>query len=614
MQHKLFFWRVLFIFFWGVIFCHLQNDSYLNAQAFPTATSMAAPFQDLEETQEFACSTAIDPIFGHCLGKSSHSKKNKNQLIAIEVIPFNSSLAVDFKEQFRAFGVFKDGTVENLTNQVTWTSSDPHVALVSNKGLVKALKQGVTKIKAWFKGKSDSSILTVTEANLVTVELTPVFSLLPLNFQQQYTSMGIFDDETKQDLTRFARWGSYDPTIATISNSRRNKGLATGLNLGITAITATVRGVTGFAKLVVDSSKLIAIEVSDVVNSSLPINFRHQFKATGIFDNGTVRDLTDFVNWTSSRPRVIDFFNANGMQGLARTIRQGNAQIRATFGNITGVKNLNVSTATLVSIDINPADASLLAGYTQQFTALGTYSDGSIRDVTQLTIWRSSNNAVLSISNTIGQRGLAAVLTAGTTTVSATFQDNIVGSTSATVTGLPIVSIAIMPSDFFLVTGESVLLFAIATFTDGQTRDISENVLWSSSNPNVVAVSNSPDYPGLVTGLIPIDQFVTITASNSNAGASGSTQIFVVGPSLASISPSFGPSSGGNTVTITGDGFDDVKTVNFGPMPAPNFTILNDNTIQAQVPAGEAGTVAVTMEVKVGQIVPSSVNYTYQAS
>jgi len=49
-------------------------------------------------------------------------------------------------------------------------------------------------------------------------------------------------------------------------------------------------------------------------------------------------------------------------------------------------------------------------------------------------------------------------------------------------------------------------------------------------------------------------------------------------------------------------------------MPAPNFTILNDNTIQAQVPAGEAGTVAVTMEVKVGQIVPSSVNYTYQAS
>ena len=71
---------------------------------------------------------------------------------------------------------------------------------------------------------------------------------------------------------------------------------------------------------------------------------------------------------------------------------------------------------TLTGIDISPISPTIGVNDTQQFTATGTYTDGSTQDLTSSVAWSSSDSTAASISTT----GLATALLTGTSTITAT--------------------------------------------------------------------------------------------------------------------------------------------------------------------------------------------------
>ncbi|MFZ3217102.1 MAG: choice-of-anchor L domain-containing protein [Candidatus Acidiferrales bacterium] len=75
------------------------------------------------------------------------------------------------------------------------------------------------------------------------------------------------------------------------------------------------------------------------------------------------------------------------------------------------------STATLSAVNIFPTVASLAVGSEQQFLALGTYSDGTYQDLTDVATWTSSNTTVAQIAST----GLADAVGAGTSMITAKY-------------------------------------------------------------------------------------------------------------------------------------------------------------------------------------------------
>ena len=83
----------------------------------------------------------------------------------------------------------------------------------------------------------------------------------------------------------------------------------------------------------------------------------------------------------------------------------------------------------LASIAVTPINPVISVGAPQQFTATGTYSDGSHQDLTNSANWTSSIPSVATISNT----GLATGVAPGSTTIQAAV-GLINGSTSLTVT------------------------------------------------------------------------------------------------------------------------------------------------------------------------------------
>ncbi|MFF9126750.1 IPT/TIG domain-containing protein [Streptomyces sp. NPDC014889] len=83
-------------------------------------------------------------------------------------------------------------------------------------------------------------------------------------------------------------------------------------------------------------------------------------------------------------------------------------------------------------------------------------------------------------------------------------------------------------------------------------------------------------------------------------------------PTVSSISPTQGASSGGTVVTVTGTGFTGVTAVQFGGAAATSFTVLSSTQLTAIPPSG---TGAVNVTVTTGQGTSTqTVTYTYVAA
>ena len=82
-------------------------------------------------------------------------------LTSIVVQPVTPIILVGEEQAFTATGVYNDGTSQNLTGIVGWSSSAPTVATISPVGLAKGLADGSTTIQASANGITGSTTLTV---------------------------------------------------------------------------------------------------------------------------------------------------------------------------------------------------------------------------------------------------------------------------------------------------------------------------------------------------------------------------------------------------------------------------------------------------------------------
>jgi hypothetical protein len=87
---------------------------------------------------------------------------------------------------------------------------------------------------------------------------------------------------------------------------------------------------------------------------------------------------------------------------------------------------VKVTITPITSIAVNPGSASNLVGNTVQFTAVGTFADGTTSDLTATATWASSATGVATVA-----AGLSTGLSAGTTNITATW--GVTGSTSFSV-------------------------------------------------------------------------------------------------------------------------------------------------------------------------------------
>jgi hypothetical protein len=157
----------------------------------------------------------------------------------------------------------------------------------------------------------------------------------------------------------------------------------------------------------------------------------------------------------------------------------------------------------LTSITIVSATpATFQLGTTQQFTATGTYSDKSTKDITSGVIWKSSDTTVAAISS----KGLVTAAALGSTQITASFS-----GISSTATTLPVVTITAVTieqqSPFKLSVKGTQQFTAMATFSDNSKEDATLTSKWASSAPIIATITAT----GSVTGNSPGNTNITAT-------------------------------------------------------------------------------------------------------
>lgn len=253
-------------------------------------------------------------------------------LEVIEVTPAQASIPVGHRQQLAATGHFSDGTTEDLTGTVIWTSSDERVATVNDAGLVNAVREGEASITALHQDVRGTAGLTVTEPVLEAIVIQPAEVSIPAGHRQLYTATGHLSDGTTEDLTDTTAWASSDERVARVDEP----GLVSAEGEGEATITATHQGVTGTAIMTVTRRVLEAIVVQPP-DATIGEGQTWQYQAIGHYSDGTTDDLTDTAVWASSNEEV-----ATVEQGLATGEAPGETTISATHQGTTGTATLTV--------------------------------------------------------------------------------------------------------------------------------------------------------------------------------------------------------------------------------------------------------------------------------
>lgn len=156
-------------------------------------------------------------------------------------LPIGVAGAVTVAEQL------SDGTTRAVTGSVAWSSSDPGVAAVAADGRVAAVAAGSAVVTATSDAGALEIPVTVTDATLRSVSVTPDRRRVPKGAELTFAAAGLFSDGSTHDLSGQVTWTSSSSRVATVDAA----GVATAVAPGATTIGAELGSVSASTTLVV---------------------------------------------------------------------------------------------------------------------------------------------------------------------------------------------------------------------------------------------------------------------------------------------------------------------------------------------------------------------------
>ena len=235
---------------------------------------------------------------------------------------------------------------------------------------------------------------------------------------------------------------------------------------------------------------LVSLEVRPD-NATIQVGDSLQFTAWAKYNDSTQVDVSTQASWDSGNASI-----ATVSSGLAKGVAEGTTNMTATLQGKSDDAVLSVTAPppSVLSVEVQPSNATILVAGTQQFTATAHYSDSTSADVTATSSWDSTNKGVASIGNV----GLATGVAAGITDVKATFNGVPSNPAILTVTAPKptVLSVEVKPGNATIPVGGTQQFTATAHYSDSTSADVTATASWDSSELGVATVAS-----GLATGV-----------------------------------------------------------------------------------------------------------------
>ena len=350
-------------------------------------------------------------------------------VVSFDIEPKLTILDVGTGEFFKALVTYSDGNVSDVTGDVEWSlENDSGVIQIQdnpeNDGrlYVTAAQTGEDKIVATMDDLTTSSVITVVEATLTAIEVTPAEASLPIGAEASFIAKGIFDDGHSQDLTEESSWTAFDASAANVV-SITGKGVVAAVNEGTVKIRATYNSIDSNPAIinVNDPKEIVLIDVSPAFKQMF-VGSAQQFSAVAYYSDGSIDFITNSALWLSSNTSVVaqDTFRKGEFDALS----SGDAVITAEFGfGNAGTAFVEVRDIEIERIVVSPNDATVAVGDTRNY-----FTEALLNNGTQVSInnannqfYSVDNSAIAHISNDASSKGQLIGLSNGTTTIRSTF-------------------------------------------------------------------------------------------------------------------------------------------------------------------------------------------------
>ncbi len=414
---------------------------------------------------------------------------------------------------FVAVGLTPAGDTAQIT--VAWSATGGTLLGASNSGgrhyeQYQGTACGAFTVTATSRpgAKSDAASVTVNcaPAPVASVSVSPPTATVQAGLTVQLTATPL--DAGGNPLSgRVVTWSSNNTAAATVNGS----GLVTGVAPGSAMITATSEGKSGASTITVTNVPVASVDVTPSP-ATVQAGQTVQLTATPL-DAGGNPLSGRVVTWSSNNTAAATVNSS----GLVTGVAPGSATITATSEGKSGTSAVTVTGVPVASVTVTPASASVQAGSTVQLTATPKDAAGNPLPGRVVT-WASGNAGVATVNGSGLVTGVAA---GGPVTITATSEGQS-GTSSITVSAVPVASVTVSPATASVQAGSSVQL--TATPRDAAGNPLPGRVVtWASGNTGVATVNGS----GLVTG-VAAGGPVTITATSE--GQSGTAAITVTTP------------------------------------------------------------------------------------
>ena len=301
---------------------------------------------------------------------------------------------------------------------VTWTTNNDSVATVSTSGLVTAVSNGNTTIKATHGSLSATATVTVQQV-LDSFTLEPTSLTVTVGDTGTLTLTGKdsnSNDIQAADLPDVA-WSSSDDATAKVSGDKES-ATVTGVSEGDATVTASAGDVSAGTSVTVNAAPPTSINVNPTSLSLEAIGATGQLTATVTDSSGdTIPDAS--VTWTTNNDSVATVSTS----GLVTAVSNGNTTIKATHGSLSATATVTVQQA-LSSLAVDPSSFRFIPDDTQTLTGSWLDANGnpiSGADLSAAT-WSSDDTTIVSVTGT-GGSATATAEDWGTATITVTVSD-----------------------------------------------------------------------------------------------------------------------------------------------------------------------------------------------
>ncbi|NAX47985.1 hypothetical protein CAG70_13430 [Photobacterium halotolerans] len=374
---------------------------------------------------------------------------------------------------------------------------------------------------------NDTSAVDKGGKTVRNLEIIPSANTAEAGSSLTFKVNAIYANKDKKDVTQNAQCTSSDESVATVSD----QGVIQAVAAGEATISCSYAGVSGGGVVItvtgghtVSQLQITPGQVSAAAGTQV------QFTALAYYHDGSREDVTSQTIWNTTDASTVEV----GTGGMVFAKASGSATVTGQFEGVSSNQAvMTVTTATLDSIHLSPATASLVAGTQQQFTAIGQFSDGSTQDLTSQVTWNSDNTTAATVSTT----GLVDAESAGTANITASFGTLPSDPVNLTVTAAAVDSVQVTPGTLSLAKDTSHAYTAIAHFNNSTSQDVSAQATWSSSDTAVATVSGTGVVSTLATGSAVITaSFGGTVSNNANLTVTAATVLSVtITPESASI-------------------------------------------------------------------------------